>query len=265
MSAVQVNYPSTTIRLEDPSANYSEISPFSVKVNKGSGSNYNTLLTGDALTLEGVAPNRKTYITPMSVQLQNNTDQVVLSVSDGLLIYAGDGINYTYLTQHQLRHRGNVPFDMSFNSLSLKGVTSNHSGMVITSDASGAPYWADPSFNGTATNHDNVVVKLCGNQENYQITTTPYAIPVYNLLNINTFFNFSEDSSVINLNTNIVTGYTIIMRNNTASSITINTTPTALIYATGSGSALSSYSIPSYKTITIKTIYNYGYYITCEY
>lgn len=142
MSSVQVNYPSTTFHLEDPSANYVEVSPLNVKV---ASSNIavpeNVVITYDLIDVQANAPNRATRIMPMNITCQDNAIQNFLSTADGLVLYDG-----TIGKSVSLKHTGLkstfASMDISCNALTLEGVSSSV-GQVVMADASGAPYWAN--------------------------------------------------------------------------------------------------------------------------
>lgn len=142
MSAVQVNYPSTTLHLEDGDAYYTELSPLSLKVaNTGVGIPDNVLVAFDGITMASIAPNRNTHIVPMSITCQDNAIQNFLSTADGLVLYDGEIGKAVSLKQTGLKSTFDS-MDISCNALTLEGVASTL-GQVITADASGVPYWAD--------------------------------------------------------------------------------------------------------------------------
>jgi hypothetical protein len=139
MSAVQVNYPSTTLHLEDPSANYVEVAPLNVKLVSGEIPN-NVLIAFDLITMEADVANRNTRIAPMSITCQDNTTQNILSTDDGLFLYDGSADKIVKLKATGLLSTY-ASMDISCNALTLDGVASSV-GQVVMADASGAPYWA---------------------------------------------------------------------------------------------------------------------------
>jgi hypothetical protein len=122
-----------------------------------------------------------------------------------------------------------------------------------------------------ANNNANVPINLLGNQEQLFATTTPYTMPIFANTMVSSFLVCSALSSVVYLQTfatlaSLVTGYVIIIRNNTLLPITIqgNANP-AVIYATGSITSAATFILPSTMTCSIKAISNQGYFVFSMY
>jgi hypothetical protein len=139
MSDIQVNYPSTLFHFNDTSNNYSEVSALTVKIQNGDAFQ-NAFIDSTQFKVEVLNASQSSRLTVDGFNSTNSTTEINLNADSGLSIDQGDGINYITLTQHQIEHSGDVPLDMTFNSLTLGGVSSTE-GQVVMADASGAPYW----------------------------------------------------------------------------------------------------------------------------
>ena len=139
MPDIQVNYPSTLFHFKDPSNNYTEVSALTVKIQNGDGFQ-NAVIDSTQFKVEGSNASQSARLTVDGFNSTNSATQINLNADSGLSFDQGDELNYTTLTQHQLEHNGDVPLDMSFNSLTLGGVSSTE-GQVVMANASGAPYW----------------------------------------------------------------------------------------------------------------------------
>ena len=175
---ITMNYPLTTFHFDDVSSNYTEITPNIIKLQEGSAF-ANATAEYNQFKVEGSSIYQNSRIYQDGFSSQNGAAQINLTADSGLFFYNGDGINYTYLTQHQLNHRGNVAFDISLNALSFRNVSSGGAGEVIKSDASGAPYWATESLSD--------VLAVSANASQADIT---------NVKSIQ-FTNVSDDKSVV--------------------------------------------------------------------
>jgi trimeric autotransporter adhesin len=108
-------------------------------------------------------------------------------------------------------------------------------------------------------------IYLCGQATGITTASGDYTMPHLGY-NPQTVLRFTSLTNPQTLNlyaptlSNILGGYTFIIRNDGANPLTI-TAPVACIYTSGSGSAIISYSLGVNKSLTLVTYHQTGYYI----
>ena len=118
-------------------------------------------------------------------------------------------------------------------------------------------------------NYNNNMVCFSGLRPDLAVSTTPYTMGSFLTIPVNTFVNMTGTASVITLFGvsvgQVVSGYTIYIRNNTSSTATIQVSTAALIYTTTSLTPVLSVTLAANKTMSLFTVVGFGYYITSIY